>query len=134
MLQVLALISRRGAEIGGETAQLAQMAGEQERSLRRLIADIEPPLTDQKAADVDLRMLLRPHADDLVTVSEPGEPVLLDHFRAMELEAAVVNALDNVRLHAGPGARTYVLVEDLGDRGGGERPRRRIRDRGRSAP
>ncbi|WP_231373535.1 MacS family sensor histidine kinase [Nocardia sp. 348MFTsu5.1] len=115
VLQVLALISRRGAEIGGETAQLARIAGEQERSLRRLIADIEPPLTDQKAADVDLRMLLRPHADDLVTISEPGEPVLLDHFRAMELEAAVVNALDNVRLHAGAGARAYVLVEDLGD-------------------
>lgn len=115
VLQVLALISRRGAEIGGETAQLAQMAGEQERSLRRLIADIEPPLMDKGAAEVDLRLLLRPHADDLVTVSEPGEPVLLDHFRAMELEAAVVNALDNVRLHAGPGARTYVLVEDLGD-------------------
>ena len=115
VLQVLALISRRGAEIGGETGQLAAMAGEQERSLRRLIADIEPPLTDQKAAEVDLRMLLRPHADDLVTVSAPGEPVLLDHFRAMELEAAVVNALDNVRLHAGTAARTYVLVEDLGD-------------------
>ena len=25
------------------------------------------------------------------------------------------NALDNVRLHAGPDARAYVLLEDLGD-------------------
>src|SRR5699024_8461536 len=38
VLQVLALISRRGSEIGGPTAQLATLAAEQERSLRRLIA------------------------------------------------------------------------------------------------
>jgi signal transduction histidine kinase len=111
----LALISRRGSEIGGETAQLAELAGQQERSLRRLIADIEPALVPGEPAEIDLRMLLRPHADDLVSISEPGEPVLLDHRLAVELEAAVVNALDNVRLHAGPGVRAYVLVEDLGE-------------------
>lgn len=60
-------------------------------------------------------MLLRPHASDLVTISEPGEPVTVDHRLAVELEAAVVNALDNVRLHAGPGVRAYVLIEDLGE-------------------
>lgn len=115
VLQVLALISRRGTEIGGETAQLAQLAGEQERSLRRLIADIEPAATDGEPAEIDLRTLLRPHAGDLVSVSEPGDPVLIDHRVALELEAAVVNALDNVRLHAGPAAKSYVLIEDLGD-------------------
>jgi signal transduction histidine kinase len=115
VLQVLALISRRGAEIGGETAQLAELAGQQERSLRRLIADIEPSMVSGEHAEIDLRMLLRPHAGDLVTVSEPADPVLLDHRLAVELEAAVVNALDNARLHAGPGVRAFVLVEDLGD-------------------
>ncbi len=115
VLQVLALISRRGAEIGGETAQLAQLAGEQERSLRRLIADIEPASVAGEPAEIDLRTLLRPHAGDLVSVSEPGRPVMIDHRLALELEAAVVNALDNVGLHAGPDVKTYVLVEDLGD-------------------
>ncbi len=44
-IQVLALVSRRGREIGGETAELAELAGEQERALRRLVstADAEPP-------------------------------------------------------------------------------------------
>ena len=43
-IQVLALVSRRGREIGGETAELAELAGEQERALRRLVsaADAEP--------------------------------------------------------------------------------------------
>jgi signal transduction histidine kinase len=50
-----------------------------------------------------------------VVVSVPGTPVLLDSAVAAELEAAVVNALDNARAHAGPDATAYVLVEDLGD-------------------
>ena len=37
-IQVLALVSRRGREIGGETAELAELAGEQERALRRLVS------------------------------------------------------------------------------------------------
>jgi signal transduction histidine kinase len=35
---------------------------------------------------------------------------------ADELFAAVCNALDNAKAHAGPGAHAYVLLEDLGDR------------------
>ena len=43
-IQVLALVSRRGREIGGATAELAKLAGEQERALRRLVSssDAEP--------------------------------------------------------------------------------------------
>jgi len=37
-IQVLALVSRRGREIGGPTAELAELAGEQERALRRLVS------------------------------------------------------------------------------------------------
>ena len=37
-IQVLALVARRGREIGGETAELAELAGEQERALRRLVS------------------------------------------------------------------------------------------------
>jgi hypothetical protein len=37
-------MSRRGREIGGEAAELAELAGKQERALRRLVssADAEP--------------------------------------------------------------------------------------------
>ena len=37
VLQVLALIQRRGRELGGESAELGRMAGEQESTLRALI-------------------------------------------------------------------------------------------------
>ena len=37
-IQVLALVARKGREIGGDAAQLAELAGEQERALRRLVS------------------------------------------------------------------------------------------------
>jgi signal transduction histidine kinase len=48
-------------------------------------------------------------------MSLPGTPVALERGVAAELDAAVGNALDNVRSHAGPDARAFVLLEDLGD-------------------
>ena len=50
-----------------------------------------------------------------VTVSLPGTPVELEQRVADELDAAIGNALDNTRAHAGPQARSFVLLEDLGD-------------------
>src|SRR3989442_1339727 len=38
VLQVLAMVQRRGNEIGGEAAELGRMAGEQEAALRTLVA------------------------------------------------------------------------------------------------
>lgn len=115
VMQVLAMVARRGREIGGETAQLAEAAGEQERALRRLLSavDVEPEAA--AAADGDLGLLLRRHASDRVSVSVPAAAVYLDPRVAAEVEAATVNALTNVELHAGPGARAYVLLEDLGN-------------------
>jgi signal transduction histidine kinase len=112
-IQVLALVSRRGREIGGETAELAELAGQQERALRRLVstADAEP----RSDARADVGALLRRCAGDRVSVSVPAEPVLLDADAAEELHAAAINVLDNVAAHAGPDARAYVLLEDLGD-------------------
>jgi signal transduction histidine kinase len=112
-IQVLALMSRRGREIGGETAELAELAGEQERALRRLVssADAEP----RTGAMADIGALLRRRASDRVSVSVPAEPVLLDATVADELYAAAANALDNAASHAGPDSRAYVLLEDLGD-------------------
>ncbi|MGZ5364267.1 MAG: MacS family sensor histidine kinase [Mycobacterium sp.] len=112
-IQVLALVSRRGREIGGDTAELAELAGEQERALRRLVssADTETPAGEM----TDVGALLRKRASDLVSVSVPADPVLLDTGTATEVYAAAVNVLDNVAAHAGADAHTYVLLEDLGE-------------------
>ncbi len=112
-IQVLALVSRRGREIGGETAELAELAGEQERALRRLVssADAEPRIGEL----TDIGALLRQRASDRVSVSVPADPVLLEATVAEELAAAAGNALDNAAAHAGAEARAYVLLEDLGD-------------------
>ncbi|MER7281863.1 DUF5931 domain-containing protein, partial [Dactylosporangium sp. NPDC000244] len=42
VLQVLALVQRRGAELGGEAAELGRLAGEQESVLRSLVAATSP--------------------------------------------------------------------------------------------
>lgn len=112
-IQVLALVSRRGREIGGETAQLAELAGEQERALRRLVSAPDPEV--HTGGVTDIGALLRSRASDRISVSLPAEPVLLDHDAAHELFAAAGNALDNAAAHAGPDARVFVLLEDLGD-------------------
>jgi signal transduction histidine kinase len=110
-IQVLALVSRRGREIGGPTTELARLAGEQERALRRLVSSAEP----REGARTDVGALLRRRASDRVSVSVPADPVPLDAYVADEFNAAAANALDNVASHAGPDAHAYVLLEDLGD-------------------
>jgi signal transduction histidine kinase len=114
VIQVLALVSKRGREIGGGAAELADLAGEQERALRRLVASADFSF-DGDATEVDLRTLLTRRQDDRVSISLPATPVPLTREVADELDAAVGNALDNVRSHAGPQARAFVLLEDLGD-------------------
>ncbi len=118
VLQVLAMVQRRGAVLGGEAAELGRMAGEQEVALRTLVAGgllpasrvsedesqgavvraVEEP---DEEGPLDLRALLVPYATAKVTFSEPGAPVRLAHAAAKELAAAVGAALDNVRKHAG---------------------------------
>jgi signal transduction histidine kinase len=114
-IQVLALVARRGREIGGPTGELAELAGEQERALRRLVsaASAGPPVG--VSTSTDLVTLLRARASDRVSMSLPATAVPLDTAVATEVDAAVANALDNVVAHAGAGARAFVLLEDLGD-------------------
>lgn len=114
-IQVLALVARRGREIGGATAELAELAGEQERALRRLVSVGSTGLPAVASASTDLVALLRVRASDRVSVSLPATPVPLETAVATEVDAAVANALDNVVAHAGPDARAFVLLEDLGD-------------------
>ncbi|MFJ9429854.1 MacS family sensor histidine kinase [Streptomyces sp. NPDC101490] len=138
VLQVLAMVQRRGTALGGEAAELGRMAGDQEVALRTLVAGglIRPSLVSEDESEgavvrvvdvdddllyggddtpVDLRLLLAPRAGARVTLSEPGAPVLLPPPAARELAAAVGAALDNVRAHAGEDARAWILVEDWPD-------------------
>ncbi|MGB3372616.1 MAG: DUF5931 domain-containing protein [Rhodococcus sp. (in: high G+C Gram-positive bacteria)] len=114
VLQVLALVRRRGSEIGGAAAELAELAGEQEVALRMLVSEQgEASRVDSTQAEVDLRSLLRPRGSTTVSVSAPPNPVLVDRTVAEQLSAVVATALSNVALHAGDGARAYVLLEDV---------------------
>ncbi|MEU4662057.1 ATP-binding protein, partial [Micromonospora chalcea] len=109
VLQVLALVRRRGADLDGEAAELARLAGEQEAALRALIGRAGAP-PDPAGAEQDLRDLIDRYASATVVVSAPATPVPLPARTAGELGAAVGAALDNVARHAG--GRAWVLIED----------------------
>ena len=113
VLQVLARVRRRGSELGGEAAELARLAGEQEEALRALVASAPPELTPN--GEVDLRARLQILATGRVAVSAPGTRVMLPDTVAGELAAVVRAALDNADRHAGPEAKAWVLLEDLGE-------------------
>ncbi len=115
VIQVLALVAKRGREIGGPTTELAVLAGEQERALRRLVSTEEVPGSADTGL-VDLRVTLNRCAAERVVVSVPATAVPLAAGVVAEIGAAVGNVLDNVVAHAGPDATAYVLLEDLGDR------------------
>jgi signal transduction histidine kinase len=112
VLQVLALVGRRGVQAGGEAAEIGRLAAEQEQALRALVSSV-PEVAS--AATVDLRGLLTSYASSSVTVSTPGTPVLIDASRGRVVAAAVGAALTNVATHAGDGAHAWVLLEDEGD-------------------
>jgi signal transduction histidine kinase len=114
VLQTLAFINRRGCQLGGEAAELGGMAAEQERRLRALVSRFGGEDSAVSAGDVDLRALLAPYAGERVQVVAPADPVRVPRPVGAELAAAVGAALDNVRQHAGDGARAWVLVEDEG--------------------
>lgn len=144
VLQVLAHVRRRGAELGGEAGRLAELAGEQEVALRALVSAAprnlgepgesrglgEPlevgrsrgrrrrrDLVAGRADDqVDLGAVLGLMATSRVHVSTPAGPVPLAAQVAGALAAVAGEALANVSRHAGVGADAWVLLEDLGDR------------------
>ncbi len=127
VLQVLALVQRRGSELGGEAAELGRLAGEQEIALRALVS---PGVAASSAAArgeekgraqfipsgmVDLREPLAAYASADVTVVAPATGVWLRAGVANELGAAVGAAIDNVRRHCPEGVHTWILVEDEPD-------------------
>lgn len=106
VLQVLARIHKRGLEIGGDAAELATLAGEQEVALRTLVA---APARTTANGEVDLVPGLRVLATPQVQVSTPGTPVMLAAAVADKLVSRVRETLAGVR------GRAWVLLEDLGD-------------------
>lgn len=113
VLQVLALVQRRGARLDGEAGELARLAGEQEAALRALITTGAGPAPGaDDGAPADLRAALSAYAGAAVSVAAPADPVPLPAPVARELGLAVGAALDNATRHGGPGVRAWVLVED----------------------
>jgi signal transduction histidine kinase len=118
VLQVLALVQRRGLELGGEVEDLGRLAGEQEVALRALVQGDAARAGGHSAARgpvSDLMPSLAEMGSRTVTVSGPGGPVGLPGPVVDELASVVRACLDNVARHVGPDAPAWVLVEDLGD-------------------
>lgn len=118
VLQVLALVQRRGGELASldpEFGELGRLAGEQESALRSLIRQQDASAATEAGGDADLALALEAltRASPLnVTVSTPGVPVRLPAPVAAELVAAVRACLDNVAVHVGRDASAWVLLED----------------------
>jgi hypothetical protein len=107
------LARRRGAELGGEAAELGRLAGEQESALRALVS----PGTrdDSPSGMVDLREVVQAYAGTGVTISVPATGVWLRSAPARELASAIEAALENVRRHCPDGAAAWILVEEEPD-------------------
>jgi signal transduction histidine kinase len=108
VLQVLALVQRRGAELGGEAAEIGRLAGEQEAALRTLVGGTPPGPQDD---EVDLRTVLGGYASASVSLATPAHPVALPAAVAQELSLAVGAALTNVARHCAGSTKAWVLVE-----------------------
>lgn len=121
VLQVLALVQRRGGEAAAtdpRLAELGRLAGEQEEALRALIRAQDRVVSPGSAAgtpaaEVDLAAALASLESPRVVVSLPGGRVELPAVQVHELRAAVAACLDNVERHAGPDAHAWVLLESL---------------------
>lgn len=111
VLQVLARVRHRGHELGGEAADIAKLAGEQEIALRALINS--GPAENTETGEVDLAARLRILRSSQVEVSVPATAVELLPELADTLDLVVREMLENVQRHAGPNAGAWVLLEDV---------------------
>jgi len=116
VLQVLALVQRRGRELGGEAAELGRLAGEQEHELRRLIhaQDAVSAVDGDETADLVVELAALELGN--ITVSTPGTSVELPAATAHELVAVTRACLDNVARHVGEDAPAWVLLQAFPDR------------------
>ncbi|MGH3755247.1 MAG: MacS family sensor histidine kinase [Pseudonocardiaceae bacterium] len=112
VVQVLARVRSRGGHLGGEAGELARLAGEQEIALRSLFSATPP---GSATGEQDLAAALAPLASPRVEVSVPATVVPLPSGDVEELVAVTREALANTARHGGPDAKSWVLVEDLGE-------------------
>ncbi|MGH3784212.1 MAG: sensor histidine kinase, partial [Pseudonocardiaceae bacterium] len=111
VVQVLARVRARANQLDGEAGELARLAGEQEIALRCLFSATPPGATGEQ----DLAGALRLLASSRVEVSVPATAVPLPAADVDELVAVTREALANTARHGGPEAKSWVLVEDLGE-------------------
>ena len=113
VLQVLAMMQRRGAESGGEMAELGKLAGSQEIALRALIRQ-QDSLSDTTVGVMDLSSALETLESlpsPRVHVSGPGQTVEVPASVGEELMAVARACLSNVAEHVGAAAEAWVLLE-----------------------
>jgi signal transduction histidine kinase len=118
VLQVLALTQRRGAELGGEAAELGRLAGEQEAALRALIRAQDAVSPAEATGTTDLVAALDELATRRPTVAlaVPAGAVELPAAVTGEIVAVVGACLDNVAQHVGDDAPAWVLLDAFDDR------------------
>ena len=118
VLQALAMINKRGRELGEEDSvpgrevlPLAVMAAQQERALRALIQhEPDEPPTERASLRVALSTDARAVGEVPVTVTALG-PIWLPEHEIAEVTAAVRQALENVVQHA-HATRAVVFAEE----------------------
>lgn len=118
VLQVLALVQRRGAEAGGDFGQLGRLAGEQEAALRALIRQQDSLRDSSRETLLDLcaaleRLESLPHPR--VHVATPGHAVELPASATQEIVAVAHECVSNVARHVGLEADAWILIEAVGD-------------------
>ncbi|MDQ4104187.1 MAG: DUF5931 domain-containing protein [Actinomycetota bacterium] len=111
VVQVLARVRARSGHLDGEAAELARLAGEQEIALRSLFSAAPSGATGEQDLAGALQLLAGPR----VEVSVPAAAVPLPTGDVEELVAVVREALANTARHGGPEAKSWILVEDLGE-------------------
>ncbi|WP_285587848.1 DUF5931 domain-containing protein [Actinomycetospora sp. NBRC 106378] len=110
VLQVLALVRRRGPSLGDP--DLVREAAEQEVSLRRLITRGPPGLDGPDGEPVDLGAAIGATLPSRAVLAVPPEPVAVSGALARAVVAVVREAAANADAHAGPDTGLWVLVED----------------------
>lgn len=111
VLQVLALVQRRGPELGAP--ELGRLAGEQEAALRTLVRS-QDSVAPAGSADLAAALAGLGVRSEVEVVT--SGPVPVPARVASEVTAAVAAALANVEAHVGASARAWVLLESFADR------------------
>jgi signal transduction histidine kinase len=122
VLQALAVVTKRGRELsaqpvvpGQEVRRLAELASQQERSLRALI---QRPPDEPPDGTVALRTILEAAAfgiRDVPVSVTTVDPIWLPSSAVDELSAAVRQALDNVARHSRASSATVFAEPENGD-------------------